>query len=177
MLRMVSFSAILPFLLGFVLLLGSCSWRSKSFSAISITKCQEAQTSTSPIIIDGILISEKEWASWKVTPIDEYFATLGKPSRAVPDFRIQFDQSSPLTQTLSLKRIFNTHSEKADYLLLQVSLKKRPSTRRETRRLLIPLPSKVFPQGTKTIPIYLYPWGLHPALSWDLKTPEYPFHF
>lgn len=154
-------SQLLPHALALLLLLPACSWRDPMLP-VSI-RDQRSRTTTAAFVDLYAVRGEMEQRRQTITPVDEYFATLGRSSRPQDIRRIILDAATRgATIFPDQDATGRLWQEKGADILIAVTPKpeRRSTSAADPRRVTCPLHRSAYPAGTQSLLIMLTDGGL-----------------
>lgn len=138
----------------------------------------ERTRATTPAIVDLYAVSgDMALRRQTITPVDEYFATLGRPSRPDNIRRIILDSH---TRSVTLEPASDTtcrhwQEEGADTLIaVTPQPERRNTTTADPRRITFPLDRSGYPAGTRSLRLILTDGGLFLRTSREKPQPPTP---
>lgn len=156
-----SASQLLTHALALLLLLPACTWRDPM---LPVSILDQRSSTTAAAIVDLYAVrGELEQRRQTITPVDEYFATLGHNSRPQDIRRIILDAATPgatfFPDQDSTGRLWQ---EKGADILIAVTTKpeRHSTTAADPRRVTCPLHRSAYPAGTQSLLITLTDGGL-----------------
>lgn len=156
-----------------LLALSACSG-SGHMLPLSVQDCRAAASSEAALVDIYAVRGEAERLRQTVTPVDEYFATSGLPSRPGNVYRCYLDAATPVV-TLQPKREVVCKAWLADGAdtLIAVTPKpaRRSTTQSDPRRVVFPLSPEAYPSGTHSLVLRLTDGGLTVAPSTERLRP------